>query len=150
MLRRFYSGAHGLAVHLRRLCIRTLSALIVPEDRITIAAAGCPFTWEIIAIAARSFSTDPGVQRSAALSPTGSSPIIRTFISAAPNLPNIYSTERTTASSMACAGTGSFVRNLARRYRCPFLFVVCGPPHNSDAFLQLGLIGSQAVLLDNR
>jgi hypothetical protein len=139
-----------LTTHLCRRGIRTLSAFIVPEDRMTMAAAGCPFACEIMATDARSFSTDPRAQRSTALSPTGSSPIIRIFISVAPNLPNICSTECTTASSMACAETGSFVRNLTRRYRCPFLFVACRPPHDSDAFFQLGLLRSQAVLFDDR
>jgi len=137
------------AIHLCRRWIRTPSALIVPEDRATIAAAGCPFIRAIIASAARNFSTDPSAQRNTALSPAGLRPISRTFISADPNLPNICSTERSMVSSMVCVEIGSFVRSLTSRYRCPLLFVVCRPPYDSDAFFQLWFFHSQAVLFDN-
>jgi len=71
---------------------------MVPEELMTVAIAVCPFTCEIKAIEARSFSTDFNAQRSTALPLAESRPTNRTFISADPDLPNVCSMERSTVS----------------------------------------------------
>lgn len=122
---------------------------MVPEERMTAAIAVCRFTCEINATALRSFSTDFNSQRSTAMRLAESRPINRTFISADPNLPNICSTEASTASLTPCAEIVSSPRNFTRRYRCLGLFVVCRPLHDLDSLFEFWLLHPQAILLDN-
>jgi len=122
---------------------------MVPEERIIVPMAVCPLICEINATEARNFSTDINVQRRTPLPLAESRPTNRSFISADPNLPNICSAERSTASWTPCTVIGFFAKNFTRRYLCLRLFVMRRPPHDLDSLFELWLFHPQAILSYN-
>lgn len=122
---------------------------MVPEERTTVPMAVCPLICEINATEARNLSTDINAQRRIPLPLAESKLTNRSFISADPNLPNICSTERSTASWTPCGDIGPSSKNFTRRYLCLRLFVMHRPPHYLDSIFKLWLFHPQAISSHN-
>ena len=119
---------------------------MVPDERRTIAVARMPSMLVVSTRTARSRSSEPKSQRNRAKPVASSKSIIRTFISANPNLPNVSSIERWIPPSSTFEETGLSAMNRTNAYLREALTVSSRPPEDSYPLFQLRLFKPKPVL----